>query len=66
LFSIDELSPEKPFVVQLLIPGSTPAYGISFVDENGDEKYYTINMSGRGEEEGPPYLLLEFENENSN
>ncbi len=65
LFSVDELSPEKPFVVKLMIPGSVPAYGISFVDENGVERYYTINLSGRGEEEGPPYILLEFENGNS-
>lgn len=62
LFSVDELSPEKPFIVKLLIPGSVPTYGISFVDENGVERYYTINLSGKGEEEGPPYFLLEFEN----
>lgn len=65
LFPVDELSPEKPFVVKLMIPGSVPAYGISFVDENGVERYYTINLSGRGEGEGPPYILLEFENGNS-
>jgi hypothetical protein len=62
LFSVDKLSPEEPFVLELLIPGSMPAYGITFVDENGAERYYTIHQSGRGEEEGPPYLLLEFEN----
>lgn len=64
LFSVDELSPEKPFVVKLLIPGSTPAYGISFVDENGVERYFSINLSGRGADEAPPYYLLE-ENWNS-
>jgi hypothetical protein len=62
LFSADELSPEKPFVVELLIPGSMPAYGISFEDEDGADRYYTINLSGRGEEEAPAYFLLEFEN----
>ncbi len=61
LFSVDEFSPEKPFVVNLLIPGTVPAYGISFVDENGVEKYYTIQLSGRGAEEAPPYYFLEFE-----
>jgi len=34
LSSVDELSPEKPFVVKLLTYGLVPAYGISFVDEN--------------------------------
>lgn len=62
LFSVDELSPEKPFVVNLLIPGTVPAYGISFLDENGVEKYYTIQLSGRDAEEAPPYYFLEFEN----
>ncbi|MEA4946474.1 MAG: hypothetical protein VB058_02765 [Oscillospiraceae bacterium] len=62
LFLVDELSPEKPFVVDLLIPGAMPAYGISFVDENGVEKYYIIQLSGRGAEEAPPYFFLEFEN----
>ncbi|MPN31087.1 hypothetical protein SDC9_178561 [bioreactor metagenome] len=60
--SADELSPEKAFVVKLLIPGLIPAYGISYVDENGMEKYYTIHLDGRGKDEAPPYLLLEFEN----
>jgi len=65
LFSIEELSPEKPFVVKLLDPGGVlPAYGISFVDENGVKRYYSINMDRRGVEEAPPYFLLEFEIEN--
>jgi hypothetical protein len=64
LFSPGNLSPEKPFVVKLLIPGSLPAYGISFVDQNGLKRYFTINLDGRGEEEAPPYFLHEFENGN--
>lgn len=62
LFSVDELSPEKPFVVKLMIPGSVLAYGISFLDENGVQRYFAINLDGRGAEEAPPYFLLEFEN----
>lgn len=62
LFSIDELSPEKPFVLKLLFPGAIPSYGISFVDENGVERHYTINLSGQGADEAPPYFLQEFEN----
>ncbi len=59
LFSVDELTPEKPFVLKLQIPGSAQSYGISFIDENGVVRYFTIYLSGRGEEEGPPYILLE-------
>jgi hypothetical protein len=59
LFSVEELSPEKPFVVKLVIPGSIPAYGISFADENGAERFFSINLSGRGANEAPPYYLLE-------
>ena len=66
-FSVDEelaffdiFSSEKPLVVKLLIPGLIPAYGISYVDENENEKLYTINLDGRGEGEAPPYFLLEF------
>lgn len=62
LFLVDELAPEKPFAVKLMIPGTFPAYGISFVDENGVQRYFTINMDGRGADEAPPYFLLEFEN----
>ncbi len=59
LFSVEELSPEKPFVVKLVIPGSIPAYGISFADENGAERFFSINLSGRGANEASPYYLLE-------
>ena len=62
LFSAVELSPEKPFVVKLLDPGGIlPAYGISFVDEDGVKRYYSINTDKRGAEEAPPYFLTEFE-----
>jgi len=66
LFSVDELSPQKPFVVKMLDPGGVlPAYGISFVDENGVKRYYSINLDKRGVEEAPPYYLDEFKNGNS-
>jgi len=61
LFSVDELSPEKPFVVKLLdLGGILPAYGISFVDENGLRRYFTIDSDRRGVDEAPPYFLTEF------
>lgn len=65
LFSVDELSPEKPFVVETMAPEVLPLYGISFLDENNVQRYFSINFSGRGIEEAPPYFFLEFENTNS-
>lgn len=65
LFSVEELSPEKPFVVKLLIPGLVSAWGISFLDENNVQRYFAINLDGRGEDEASPYFLLEF-NSDSN
>lgn len=60
LYSVDELSPEKPFVVTLLDNGGViPTYGISFVDENGAERFFSINLSGRGAEEAPLYSLVD-------
>ena len=58
LFSIDELPPEKPFIVKLLIPGTVSWYGISLLDEKGVKRYYTIDLNGRGV--GPHYFLNEF------
>jgi hypothetical protein len=53
LYSLDELSPEKPLVVTWLEIGLMPHRGISFTDENGSEKYFYLAQSG---EDG--YLLL--------
>jgi hypothetical protein len=46
LFSLDELSPEKPFVVTWMDQGALPHRGISFVDDNNAVRYFYINMSG--------------------
>jgi hypothetical protein len=49
----------------MMAPEVLPIYGISFLDENGVKRYFSIHLSGRGVEEAPPYFLLEFENANS-
>lgn len=66
LFSVEELSPDKPFAVKMEVAGVIPNYGVAFTDTDGTEKYYVINFSGRGEEEGPPVFLLDFEEINNN
>ncbi len=60
LFSVDELTPDKPFVVKMLFVGLFPTYGVTFEDENGQERLYTINAAGIGPEEGDPYSLNEI------
>ncbi len=62
LSSLDELSPEKPFVADIFPPEIFPVNGISFLDVYGVRRYFSILMDGRGVEEAPPYFFLEFEN----
>lgn len=59
LYSLDELTAEKPFLVDWIPWGAIPHRGISFVDEKGDTRYFSIIMSG---EDGSLYLD-EFTNE---
>lgn len=56
LYSINKLSPEKPFVVKWMERGLIPHRGISFVDENNTTRYFYIANSGRD----GALLLLEF------
>ncbi|MEA4895463.1 MAG: hypothetical protein VB064_09375 [Oscillospiraceae bacterium] len=58
LYSMEELSPEKPFVVTWMEWGSIPHRGISFVDETNKIRYFYIAMSG----EDGSLLLVEFKN----
>jgi len=60
-YSMDELTPDKPFLVKMQFAGMLPTYGIAFEDQNGRERFYTINMKGTGPEESYPYYLSEIE-----
>jgi len=60
-YSMDELAPDKPFLVKTQFVGMLPTYGITFEDPNGHERFYTINMKGTGPEESYPYYLSEIE-----
>jgi len=57
LYSINELRPERPLVIGMVFMGSIPNRGISFVDETGTTRYFSINQSGRD----GSLFLLEFE-----
>lgn len=56
LHSLNELLPEKPFVVTWMDQGTIPHRGISFVDENNTTKYFALSMSGKD----GSLLLIEF------
>lgn len=58
LYSLEELSPAKPFVVTWMEQGTIPHRGISFIDETGATRYFCIAMSG---EDGSVFLV-EFNN----
>ncbi len=59
LYSIEELTPDKPFFVKMLPAGLLPNYGVVFEDESGREQFYTLNVKGTGPEESYPYYLSE-------
>ena len=46
LYSINELSPKKAFVIKMFISEGIPSRGISFLDENRIKKYFYISESG--------------------
>lgn len=42
-----ELTPDRPLLAGLVFLGDIPNNGVSYVDENGVEKRYAVDMSGR-------------------
>ncbi len=46
LYTIEELSTEKPFVASTYINDATANRGISFTDVNGETRYYAVSFSG--------------------
>ena len=53
LHTVEEIGPDFNLSVHLTADGSIPAYGISYVDTDGTEKAFSVNMSG---EDGSLYL----------
>jgi hypothetical protein len=58
LYSINELPPEKPFVVRAIISEGIPSLGISYFDENNVKRYFYISESGMD----GSLSLVEFKN----
>ena len=48
LFTLDELNPDEAFLVTWQSSGEFPHRGISFVDDTGLTRFFTINLGGDG------------------
>ena len=44
---VDELSPDRPLLLNMTFYGMLPYYGVSYVDDSGETISYSINMSGK-------------------
>lgn len=46
LYGLGELTPQRPLMVGMTMYGTIPNYGISYVDENGDTRCFSVGISG--------------------
>ena len=58
LYSLDKLTPDRPFIAVWMPQGIVPHRGISFVDKNGTARYFAIAESGYD----GSLFLIEFPN----
>ena len=49
LFECDSIEPDKPLVYKTQFPGTMPDRIFSYIDANGEEKVYSMSMSGEDE-----------------
>ena len=56
LFTLSRLGPEKPLVAELDFPGDMTTFAILFTDSAGNDRYFTVYLSGRN---GLPILSEE-------
>ena len=47
LYALDELTPDRPLLLNMTFYGLLPSYGVSYVDDSGETICYSINMSGK-------------------
>ena len=47
LYALDELSPDRPLLLNMTFYGLLPYYGVSYVNSSGETISYSINMSGK-------------------
>ena len=46
-YHLDELTPEHPFLASLVFNGDLPNNGISYVDHEGKERWFSVELSGK-------------------
>lgn len=46
IYAAEQLQANHPLVVDMLFMGSIPNYGISYLDQDGVMRYFTVEMSG--------------------
>ncbi|MBQ4535158.1 MAG: hypothetical protein IJA18_08150, partial [Ruminococcus sp.] len=46
IYSYGTLTFDAPLLVELTFYGDTPSYGVSYTDETGETKRFSISMSG--------------------
>jgi len=59
LYSLGELSPERPFVATWLALGGMPHRGVSFVDEAGATRYFSV-WEDTMSDDGPRFVVSEL------
>ena len=47
LYTMDELTPERTFLAQVVFWGDMTTYGISFTDADGTQRLFAISISGK-------------------
>ena len=47
LYALDELTPDRPLLLNMTFYGLLPYYGVSYVNSSGETISYSINMSGK-------------------
>jgi hypothetical protein len=77
LYQLDELTPERPFVVTWMNWGTVPHRGITFLDGDGRYRYFALQLNTADEPEAggrglfffaefEPIHVLEFQEEDFN
>ncbi len=46
-YRLDELTPEHPLLAALVFSGDLPNNGISYVDHEGNERWFSVELSGK-------------------
>lgn len=47
LYTVDTLMADEPLLLQVVFYGDMTTYGISFVDAQGNERFYALSLSGK-------------------